>query len=185
MAHSKFTRTACTCPLLGRPKDISAVFLPTNKDIVLCCNFERQRLGKQSNSDKEPAFSTIAENVANKVIKIYTSASIPRVSFKGVLQMINLCHQKYFNIKKIQANGRPSDKNKIDEYVTSLDKLFDISTCKCLDMENCKCSEERKIPSNVRHFLLDQRNERKLYIPSKPCDTNAGDNYNTVSSQSS
>lgn len=170
MSVAKFTREACTCVLLGRPKDLCATLLPTYKDILLCCNFERLRLGKLSKSNKEPAFSTIAQVVAKKVSNIYSDASIPQVSSFRVLQLIDNIHQKYRNIKKIIANKRKSDQRKVDDFVSSLNRLFDISSCKCLDMTNCKCSKERQIPENVRKFLFDQRNERKLRISSKFCN---------------
>ncbi|CAH1109409.1 unnamed protein product [Psylliodes chrysocephalus] len=44
--------------------------------------------------------------------------------------------------------------------------LFDIDNCKCKDLNDCHCSKEKKIPTQEREFVIDQRTTRNLVIGS-------------------
>lgn len=189
MASSKFTRETCTCSLLGRPKDLSIAKLPTHKDIILCSNYERKRLGKLSKNNKEPRFSDIAGIVAEKVINLYKKVSIPQVTYTRVIQLIRDIHNRYQKIKRNINRVNTSDTlpTKLRDYLSSIDKLFDIASCKCDFLRSCTCPKEQKIPFDIQNFLVDQRNERKLKIPctDDPIDVVESISNSNHSSQSS
>ena len=44
-------------------------------------------------------------------------------------------------------------------------KLFDICSCKCA-FEACNCDKTRRVPSEEKDFLKDQRSMRLMYISS-------------------
>lgn len=165
---SKFTLEKCICPLFGRPSNFRSTVLPTNKAIILCCNEERHSLGKSSRINKEPKFKVISENVAQKVIALYVNASIPHVSFNRVVQKINTLHEEYIKIKSYLNNLKkkesPALRQKIDDFKSKCEQLFDISSCKCKNFEDCDCSVNERVPSFAQKFLIDQRGERKSFL---------------------
>ena len=42
-------------------------------------------------------------------------------------------------------------------------KIFDVCSCKCKDLRNCYCNKYRKVPKIEHAFLLDQRDNRKMF----------------------
>ncbi len=70
------------------------------------------------------------------------------------------------DLYKVPLNRRSSVKylNKVSGCENSLSSLYDITACKCKDFDHCNCSNEYKVPLMERSFLLDQRNERTLFI---------------------
>ena len=48
---------------------------------------------------------------------------------------------------------------------TEINVLFDVSCCKCsIQDEICRCPLERKILQREWTFLIDQRNDRKMFV---------------------
>lgn len=161
--RTKFSsRKAMQCPLFGDPKDLVESHLPSIEDVILCCQQERFKLGTDSEGNKEPLFSVIADNVSKKVETIYTKASIPTVSHRRVLEMIKNYHKKYVVAKSWLRfiEKYSSTKQKVDDFKASAKKLFDIAACKCADFKNCRCPMDKKVPILEQAFLFDQRGPR-------------------------
>ena len=49
----------------------------------------------------------------------------------------------------------------VNEHIIKYKLLFEICTCKC---KHCLCSRERQVPQCERIFLIDQRNNRQMFI---------------------
>lgn len=90
------------------------------------------------------------------MINLYNKTKIPQVSYQRVIQLIKDIHKKYQNVKENlnRENKSENEKNKITNFVSSLNGLFDICSCKCANFKDCNC-EEKKVPENVRDFLFD------------------------------
>ena len=169
MESSKFTIKDSWCPLFGKPRELRLTILPTYKDIILCCNEERRKIGRLSNNGKqEPKFSDIAEKVSVQVIGLYEKVFIPHVTNTRVLQLINSLHEDYRRIKiylhNLTQKTSPALQIKIDNFKIKCEKLFDIACCKCKNFESCECPVTKRVPLNVQKFLLDQRNGRECRI---------------------
>ena len=145
MQATKFTVNNCTCPLFGRPKNLAVGVLPTFEDVIRCCLEVRQILGKQLKTDQEVPFSTIAENVANKIIKLYNNVSIPCLSFVRVVELLKSMHAKYRKFKKYNTLliTKLSLEKSIIDYQKDCKKLFDIACCKCKSFNACNCIAEK------------------------------------------
>ena len=52
---------------------------------------------------------------------------------------------------------------KINSFLDKSKKLFDFSSCKCADIYLCSCPKDKKVPG-IERTLLDQRNERQIFI---------------------
>lgn len=162
MALSKFSFRR-KCPVFETyPEDFSGTQLPTHKDVLLCCLFERQRLGQERGTNKEPCFSEIAEIVSCKIENIFNKTSIPTVTHTRVLQLLRAYHDKYTLLKKVNVSKRtPGEQDKREKFVASAEaKLFDISFCKCPQFSSCNCPKDKKVPLIEQPFLLDQRTNR-------------------------
>ena len=81
------SRKSTDCVAFGQPRALPTSSLPRYEDVTKACQFERVTL--QQISSKEPAFSNICELVADSIVKVWNSASVPIVSLKLQYQ---LCH---------------------------------------------------------------------------------------------
>ena len=155
------------CPIFGAPKDFVRM-LPTYEDVIRCCAHERWRIGSETDGNKEPCFSVIAESVALKIENLYFDASIPSVSHKRVCDMIHTYHGKYRsimkNIKRVERSK--TTRENVEKFKMEAKRLFDISACKCTIFSECICPKECKVPVNEQAFLTDQRTKRKMLIGS-------------------
>ena len=43
-------------------------------------------------------------------------------------------------------------------------QLFDLTSCKFKTFDDCLCNKDQKIPVAKREFIVDQRNDCKLFI---------------------
>lgn len=155
------TRKCFKCPLLGELCDIKDNVLPTYEDVIKYYEWTRREAKFNRSSHKEPTFLEIADIVAKKIEGIWIKASLPTVTHARVCQMLKSYHLKYKNLLK--SHPKIPQKN-IDEFQRNSKALFDICSCKCKDLNSCVCSKERKVPTNERIFLIDQRISRKMII---------------------
>lgn len=136
------TRQVFDCPIFGTPKDLPLNKLPTVEDVIRCVSHERYNLALKINN-KSVSFTKVATTVANKVISLYNKASIPTVSDKRIVQLLNALHDKYYGLRK----SLPRDKNKesfirkLDEFKRKCSLLFDVAACKCPIVLNCICNK--------------------------------------------
>uniref|UniRef100_A0A1B6HPQ6 Uncharacterized protein n=1 Tax=Homalodisca liturata TaxID=320908 RepID=A0A1B6HPQ6_9HEMI len=91
----RVTRQTIACTIIGVPKELSGLSLPTYEDILLCCLDEKYKrsLLFSPNNKKELGFLAIADCVATQVVGIYNKATIPTVTHTRVVQLI----QSYSN----------------------------------------------------------------------------------------
>lgn len=136
------TRQVFDCPIFGTPKDFSSNKLPTGEDVIRCCSQERYDLALKVNN-KSVSFSQVASTVANKIIGLYQKASIPTVTDKRIVQLINALHDKYYSLRKSYTRDKNKDsfKQKIDEFKQKCSLLFDVAACKCPIVVNCICNK--------------------------------------------
>ena len=165
---SKFSkRGALDCPIFGAPTDFARM-LPTTEDVIKCCIHERWRLGSETTGNKEPAFSSIAEQVCVKRQMLYSDASIPTVSKKRVLDMIHAYHKNFIDIKAVYKRIEKSmaTKARVEKFKEESRFLFDVAACKCSMFTDCNCPKESKVPFKEQTFLADQRTKRLMCIGS-------------------
>ena len=138
--------------MFGQPKALPTSSLPRYEDVMRTCQFERFTLLQISS--KEPVFSDICELVADSIVKVWNSASIPIASLKRVKDMINIYHQKF---KKFLYNYRaradtPVYQAKLCDFPNQSKLLFDIAACKCSDFSACSCVAAKKVPHKECDF---------------------------------
>lgn len=152
------TRKDFRCPLFGDPIKFSDNMLPTYCDVIKHYLWIRNEM-LELNNGKDPSVKDLCDIIASDIAAIWSKASIPTITHQQVVSRLILYYQKYKNVKKIR-----NDSKKQIFYNESINKLFDIATCKCVSRELCKCVT--KVPVAEENFLKDQRNERKMYIGS-------------------
>lgn len=152
------TRKDLRCPLFGDPIKFSDNMLPTYCDVIKHYLWIRNEM-LELNNGKDPSVKDLCEMIASDIEAIWSKASIPTITHQQVVSRLILYYQKYKNVKKLR-----NDSKKQIFYQDSINKLFDIATCKCISRELCKCVT--KVPAAEEKFLKDQRNERKMYIGS-------------------
>ena len=94
-----------------------------------------------------------------KIIEIWISASILVISLKSISNKLD----KYIMIiSKLKKSGHKLYFSKsVNEHI-KYKLLFEICTCKC--KHDCLYSRERQVPQCERNFLIDQRNNRQMFI---------------------
>jgi hypothetical protein len=161
------TRVAVKCPVFGKPSELHGNVLPTYEQVMQFCAWTRF---SKKETKKEPTFAEIAEVVVDKLEDIWNKASIPVVSRKRIVKLLQTYHTKYVNLLK-PFKSRQNDSTYITKIQSFKDeassRLFDIAACKCdLTSESvlCGCEKSRKVPAIEVPFLLDQRSARKMAI---------------------
>uniref|UniRef100_A0A1B6H9M3 Uncharacterized protein n=1 Tax=Homalodisca liturata TaxID=320908 RepID=A0A1B6H9M3_9HEMI len=184
----RVTRQTIACTIIGVPKELSGLSLPTYEDILLCCLDEKYKrsLLFSPNNKKELGFLAIADCVATQVVGIYNKATIPTVTHTRVVQLIQSYYNSYIALKKSYNRDCEKDfyKKKIEAFIQNAkSKLFDIAACKCKITLNCtcgtvickgncplsvacKCDKTRRIPDIELKFMYDQRTTRIMAIGS-------------------
>jgi hypothetical protein len=157
------TRNATNCRLFGAFQELNEAKLPTYKEVMKFYNLVRHHLKMENNSKKEPTVYEVSEIVTRKVESLWEKASLPIITHARVLQLLKAYHAKCKNL--IKSLKRLSEE-KLQEFYTSSDKLFDLSSCKCKTFELCSCLRDRKVPIEEQDFLIDQRTNRKMYMKS-------------------
>lgn len=159
------TRQMSSCPVFGLPEKLPVSQLPTYNDIMKYYLFIRHEL-KPDITTKEPTVHEISERLAQEVLEIWQKSSLPTVSFKRILQLIRVYHDKYRCLMK-PYRGRQTNikyQEKINKFISDSHSLFDICICKCKVISDCNCPKECRIPKVEVDFLLDQRTTRKMMI---------------------
>lgn len=158
------TRSCFTRPLIGKLYPLKVSQLPTYKDVLSCILLDK--IKKKLETGKDPSVKDIVKSVVTNVLEIYKKATIPAVSFKRCNELVLKYHTSYQNLMK-NYKALPSSKSyqiKVNDFTTNSMRLFDFALCKCESFQACNCSKEKKVPILEREFLLDQRNERKMFI---------------------
>ena len=57
-------------------------------------------------------------------------------------------------------------KKKVRAFLNESNRMFDLSSCKCVNFANCNCAKEKQVPQIEQSFLSDQRDPRRRFIGS-------------------
>ena len=165
MSSSANTRMHSKCPIFGDPCDLFGHQLPSYRDVMKCYLHKRNEKLNALNG-YNPSVAVIASEIATAVQEIYRKASIPCVTHKRIVAKIKEYHERYRKLLKI-FNSRKDlngDESKISRFYDDSKKLFDFVSCKCKTFDDCRCNKDLKIPVIERDFVVDQRNERRMFI---------------------
>ena len=159
-AHKPVTRKKINCPVFGVPKEFSGTVLPTYADVMKYILWLKHDLNRTYN-DAPVIFAKVAEEIE----KLWRRASIPVVTHKRVLKLIQGYHDDYrklmkpFKRRQVEANYIAKLRKFQEE---GQNKLFDIASCKCDSF--CCCDIYSKIPVEEKKFISDQRSVRLMII---------------------
>lgn len=153
------TRKSAECPIFGAPQELSPRVLPTVEDVMKYFREVEKNLKALNKNRPVPVNQTVAQ-VAQRVVEIWMSASIPTTTIRGIELLVRRFHERGQKLKKHMK------KEDVDRFKSKCKKLFDIASCKCTVIENCSCPLEKKVPTKEIPFLLDQRNARRMAIGS-------------------
>lgn len=141
--------------LFGSASELDGISLPTSFDILKYYFF----LGDQwKKGNKMFSYKTFTPKVVDKLLEIWGKLKIDLVKRLTVTKKLNTLIDKY---KQLNKCGQYSHKFKL--FVDGTKEIFYIAECKCsLKSNRCNCG---KIPDDLKDFMFDQHNERKLTIP--------------------
>jgi hypothetical protein len=140
------TRRANQCIILGFPKKLSSIVLPTKKDVLLYYLFVEHELQETLINKNEIGRKT-TEIVSQEIKKIWEKASIPTVSSQQIcstVQKLYLQRTKLLKTGKKRRNT-PGFVVKMDNFKNNCETLFEIATCRCLELQSCYCSLVYKV----------------------------------------
>ena len=160
------SRSSVLCPVFGAPEELSSRVLPTYRDIMKYYFWVRNDCKLKLNN-VNPSVSEVADKVAERIEEIWHTASLPFVSRQRIIQMIRTYNEKYMNLKKyikMKTLSTATLEIKLQTFQKDSQKLFDISSCKCVSFDKCSCPKPKKIPEMERTFLIDQRTLRQMCI---------------------
>lgn len=152
--------------MFGAPSKFKENVLPTYADVMKNYLFIRQSLLDASPNKAEPTLAHISIILLAEIKVLWAKSSISIISDQQIIHLIRSYHEKVRKIKKpIKSRNSEVFLTKIAEFRQATEgRLFDISTCKCVDFLLCKCNT--KVPFREREFLTDQRTDRKIVIGS-------------------
>lgn len=155
------TRKSFKCSIFGDTSDLKDNMLPTYEEVIKCYEWTRFEIKNSKNTKKEPNFQEVADIVTAKIENIWRKASLPILSNVRVQQMLKAYHIKFKDILKSHPK---IPKKRLEHFLASSKRLFDISSCKCSDFTKCTCPKAKKVPLSEQIFLTDQRTARNMII---------------------
>ena len=119
--------------------------------------------------------NAIINEISERFIQVWTSASLPVKSEKAIRSQIK---REVFDILEVVRRENPTSatekwkQNTFQNY--KLNQLLDICSCTCfvnsqksdIKLEICKCQDSLKIPEEELEFYIDQKFERAQFISS-------------------
>lgn len=159
-------RSSVFCPVFGAPTELSCHILPTYEDVMKYYLWVRNDCKVKLNN-VNPSVSDVADKVAERIEEIWHTASLPFISRQRIVQMIRTYNEKYLKIKKyfgMKTLSTTTLETKLETFQKDSQKLFDISSCKCVSFDKCSCPKPKRIPEMERTFLIDQRTLRQMSI---------------------
>lgn len=149
--------------------------LPTVKDVVHGIDFIIAQ--KKNGSFYHTSIKEFLPSMTEHIIALWEKARIPTMTKKHVRYLIDKKRSEYLKALKRQnmQKSRSSNVPPSPDYVKMMDKLFDISHCKCYrkltnaeEISNiiCNCSAKMRIPEGSIRFYFDQLTSRQLLISS-------------------
>ena len=158
----KSTRDSTNCNIVGPPADLPSSELPTMRQVLQKCRFV-----KQNSIDAKLPVVNLTVTVACDLVELWKSVnpSIPLI--EKVQQKVKRSYENYLKFKW-------NNKKTTCDFISKLDKLFDICSCHCslstqhsdkceqncaLVHISCKCPRDQKIPLLELPFMKDQRDK--------------------------
>ena len=157
------TRKSTICDLIGSPSDLPAAELPTMRQVLQKC-----LLVKTRSTNEKLHTKVIALEVSQELILLWKSVhpKIPLFTSDAVRLKVNKSYTAYIQIRR----GRKNKKAVKKSFMSKLDKLYDICSCRCKFTDcllgcvsgcnivhiDCKCGKN-KIPPTELAFMKDQR----------------------------
>ena len=156
-------------PIIGEyPRRMLLWQLPTNKDVLL--HYMDSKLGKPRNM----RFNDLKDAMVNEITSLYRKVPQAMMELRNVELKLKNYLEDYEEAKK-----RPTG-NKALAFQQTLNRLFDISACKCEPIQPsffngeliCPCLPEHCVLETEYPFMVDQRDpqSRRLFIDPKVDD---------------
>lgn len=157
------SKTSVGCNERITAEELSEAVLPTCLDILKYYKLI-QTVEKSKLEGFDPPARNIANIVGSKVHNIWSRASVSCAEPHKISERVLKLHTELQSLNKSYHRAKSSinEQRKVDLFFKSLNKLFDVCTCKCTDYVKCCC--KNKINPMERSFIADQRGERKMYI---------------------
>lgn len=149
-------------PIFGVPCVFNEAKLPTKMDVL-----RRMFLAYQDNlvdKGESENYNVYVSEIRNEIIEIWRKTTIPILTINGVDMKIKGLIEKYRRYRKRK------ERYVYQKFVEECHTLFDIARCKCDIGCNCNCAAADEIPSKYYDFIVDQRGERRLSIPTLEFD---------------
>ena len=154
-------------------KRLAENMLPTNRDVVGHYFYVRQLLiDTDPNFEKvTPGYKDVKDVVVTDVRKLWKKASLPVIEPKSTQNKLKQLIDQFHAAKKRAKTA----KRAVATVEDWLEKLFDISKCRCDIVDDfpvssgkllCKCHFDHRIPEKEVLFLKDQRFARKMILTS-------------------
>lgn len=134
------------CPLFGTPKPLSTTVLPTIADTLRFYSYiHHDMVLKQCLA--VDIKKQIVSQVADMLIKIWISASIPTISLRTVCDLIIKFQNERKSILKSFKRDEKKTKfiTKVALFVAKTNALLDLASCKCKDWTLCNCEKENRV----------------------------------------
>lgn len=169
MASLNVLRSHVFHDIIGSPKELSILKLPTVEDVLRHYLWERNKKMRELESRKEPSAKEISYVVGRKVVDIWTIASFGDKAIVSERRIVAMISKYLEQVRKLQKSSK-KDSSFSNGQIASFQRsaknnLFDIAACKCIDpVLQCSCKNENKVPKLELPFLLDQRSERKMVV---------------------
>lgn len=144
------TRSKSAIYLIGKPlKSFSGKVLPTSLEVLGVYFYYKT----EANMSQKDAVKTVVHNIS----EIWSKARIPISEERNIIRKMDSLLEKYRNICRNKNRKGAAQIARVADFVESLHLLFDVAHHSALSVIK---TEE------VRHFLMDQRSERKNVMPA-------------------
>lgn len=135
--------------------------LPTKVDVIKNILFH-----KIDDGDIIVANKQLIKKTVERIKIAWSKTDIQTVADTSIERCALKIFDRYLKLKQIKHHK--CYESQFNAFQMEMTSLFDISRCKCED--KCVCSYVDKIPKKEKQFLIDQRNERRMFLGSIDVD---------------
>ena len=143
------TRQDCEIFLIGQCNVAAMITmrqLPTIREVLQRFHHHLKELKSVRNA----SHATVDE-----ILEVWTKAFIPTTLKRNVIDKLEEWHSRWLLLNKNKGRVSEAQKEREKQYAKQLDVVFDISHTNALSL--IKIQQDK-------NFLMDQRNQRKMYI---------------------
>ena len=134
--------------------------LPTIRDVIR--DFYYQKGDTKSNK----TFNELKDETIQRIVELYLMVPQATINVIAIETKLKKLLDDFSKAKKFTKKSQ-----KVSSFVSKLDTLFDISSCKCKmirtfswGLMNCSCKPEKRIHEAEFDFIFDQRGVRQMYL---------------------